>query len=177
MGTENWLSDSNHSELTFKIRHLMISNVTGKFRDVTATAVTLNNDFSKGYFTLKAVVSSLTTENEQRDQHLLNADFFDAENFPEINFVSTYIEENGKDSFTLDGDLSMKGITKPVSLQVEFGGLITDDRHGTKAGFTITGTLHRSDWGISFNRILDTGGVGLGEDVKIFSEIQLVKQK
>lgn len=177
MGTDNWISDPNHSELTFKIRHLMISNVSGAFRDFKVTAVTLNDDFSKAYITLNAAVAYLSTENEQRDKHLLGEDFFDAASFPEIKFVSTYLEKIDENLFTLTGDLTMKGVTEMVTLKVEFGGLIRDERHGTKAGFTVTGKINRSDWGISFNRVLDTGGFGLGEEVKIFGELQMIKQR
>jgi polyisoprenoid-binding protein YceI len=176
MATDSWISDSNHSELTFKIRHLMISNVSGAFRDFQATAVTLNNDFSTAYITLTAAIASLSTENEQRDKHLLSEDFFDAKNYPELKFVSTHIAKLSETAFTIDGDLIMRGFKKPVTLQAEFGGFITSEQHGTKAGFTITGKINRSDWGISFNRILDSGGVGLSEEVKIFGELQMVKQ-
>jgi polyisoprenoid-binding protein YceI len=177
MGTDNWISDPNHSELNFKIRHLMISNVSGAFKNFQVIAVTLNDDFSKAHITLTASIGSISTENEQRDKHLLSPDFFDAETYPELKFVSTYIEKINDNTFRVDGNLSMRGITNPVSLQAELGGLISDDRHGTKAGFTITGLIRRSDWGISFNRVLDTGGVGLGEEVKILSELQLIKQR
>jgi polyisoprenoid-binding protein YceI len=176
MATDNWVSDPAHSELSFKIRHLMISNVSGAFREIKVTADTLNDDFSSAHITLTAAIKSLSTENEQRDKHLLSADFFDEANYPELKFVSTYIEQLDKNEFNLSGDLTMKGVTRPVTLQVEFGGLISDERHGTKAGFTITGKLNRSDWGINFNRVLDTGGVGLEEEVKIFSDLQMLKQ-
>jgi polyisoprenoid-binding protein YceI len=176
MGTKSWVSDPNHSELVFKIRHLMISNVSGAFKDFKATAEKFNDDFSKAYITLTAAIASISTENEQRDEHLRNTDFFDVTNYPELKFVSTDIEKHTENAFTLNGDLSMKGVTKPVILQVEFGGLISAERHGTKAGFTVTGKINRSDWGISFNRLLETGGVGLGDEVKIFAELQMVKQ-
>jgi len=176
MATENWVSDPAHSELSFKIRHLMISNVSGVFKDFKVTAITLNDDFSSAHITLKAAIASLSTDNEQRDKHLLSADFFDEASYPELKFQSTFIEQLDKEEFKITGDLTMKGVTKAASLQVEFGGLISDERHGTKVGFTITGKLNRLDWGINFNRVLDTGGVGLGEEVKIFGELQMLKQ-
>jgi len=177
MGTDKWILDPNHSELTFKIRHLMISNVSGIFRDFEVTATTLNDDFSQVHVILTAPVASIDTKNEQRDKHLLSADFFDAEHFPELKFESTGIEKSGEDGFRMYGNLTLKGVTKAITLALEYGGMINGgERHGTKAGFTVSGTLNRLDWGINFNRVLETGGVGLGEQVKIFGEIQLVKQ-
>ncbi|WP_158799525.1 YceI family protein [Pedobacter sp. L105] len=171
-----WLSDPVHSELGFKIRHLMISNVSGSFKDFQVQAETDGDDFSTASISLTAKIASLSTDDEQRDTHLKNSDFFDMGNHPELTFESKEIEKVDECSFILHGDLTMKGTTKPVSLNVEFGGLVSDPTHGKKAGFTITGKIKRSEWHINFNRVLDTGDVGLGEEVKIFSELQLLKQ-
>lgn len=176
MEKERWVSDPSHSELSFRIRHLMISNVRGAFKDFQVTAETNGNDFTDAHITLTAKVASIGTENEQRDKHLRSADFFDAENFPDLKFISTSMQTSKEGNYVLHGELTLKGITKPVRLDVESGGLISDARHGTKAGFTISGSINRVDWGMSFNRALDTGGVGLGEEVRIFGELQLLKQ-
>ncbi len=125
---------------------------------------------------LTADVASITTNNEQRDAHLRAADFFGTEQYPELSFRSTKIEKAGTDEFTLLGELTLKGITKPVTLNVEFSGVTKDPWGGERAGFIVTGKINRSDWGINFNGVLETGGVMLSEEVKINGEIQLVKQ-
>ncbi|RZJ89663.1 MAG: polyisoprenoid-binding protein [Chryseobacterium sp.] len=170
-----WVLDPAHSELGFKIRHLMISNVSGAFQNFQVEAQTEDDSFSKASISVTVDVASISTGEEQRDNHLRNADFFDVGNYPTLKFLSTKIEKVDEENFILFGELTMKGITKPIKLNVEFGGVISDERHGMKAGFTVTGKIIRSEWGLSFNRILETGGVGLGEEVKIFSELQLVK--
>jgi len=176
MNKSKWITDPAHSELGFKIRHLMISNVSGAFKKFEVEAETEGNDFSNASILTMVDIVSISTGDEQRDGHLRTADFFDAGNYPDMKFLSTKMEKGEDGIFTLFGELTMKGITKPVTLAVAFGGLISDPRHGTKAGFTVTGKINRSEWGLSFNRVLDTGGVGLGEEVRIFSELQLIKQ-
>ncbi|MFL5788783.1 MAG: YceI family protein [Flavisolibacter sp.] len=176
MSTVKWLSDPAHSELNFKIRHLMISNVSGFIRSFQVEAETQGEDFSNASILLTADISSLNTNNEQRDKHLHSKDFFEVDNYPDLTFRSTNIEKMNDEIFILYGELTLKGITKAVVLHMEFSGIIKDPMRGTKAGFTVTGKINRSDWGISFNRILESGGVGLGEEVKITSEIQLAKQ-
>lgn len=171
-----WVLDPAHSELSFKIRHLMISNVSGYIKDFHVEAETPGNDFSEASIMLTAQMANLYTNDEKRDNHLRSADFFDANNFPDLKFESIKIEKVDNKTFMLYGKLTMKGITKPVTLNVEFGGIAQDAHGNDRAGFSITGKITRSDWGISFNRVLDTGGVGLGEEVKILSEIQMVKQ-
>lgn len=176
MKKSKWISDPAHSELGFKIRHLMISNVSGSFKNFQVDAEMEEHDFSNVSISLTAEVASVSTGNEQRDNHLRTADFFDVGIYPELKFVSTKVEKVDDGNFIVSGDLTMKGITKPTKLNVEFGGVISDPIHGTKAGITVSGKIKRSEWGLSFNRVLDTGGVGLGEEVSIFSEIQLLRQ-
>lgn len=176
MQQEKWISDPAHSELSFKIRHLMISNVTGTIQQFEVTAETQGEDFTTANFSLIADLHSISTNNEQRDTHLRSADFFDVEHHPRLTFISTNIEKIGDYQFLVTGDLTLKGITRPVALQVQAGGIIRSSERGTKAGFAITASINRSDWGISFNRVLDSGGVGLGETVAIIAEIQLNKK-
>jgi polyisoprenoid-binding protein YceI len=154
----------------------MISNVSGFIKHFRVEAETPEEDFSRASILLTADMNSLSTYNEQRDKHLHSKDFFEVDNYPNVTFRSTNIEKINNEKFVLNGELTLKGITNPVVLQVEFSGIIRDPERGTKAGFTITGKINRSDWGVSFNRILESGGVGLGEEVKIVSEIQLAKQ-
>lgn len=176
MATTKWVLDPMHSELGFKIKHLMISNVSGAFTKFEAVAETEADSFTTARIQLKADMNSISTNNEQRDAHLRNGDFLDTEKFPELQFVSTKIEQTGDDSFILFGDLTMKGITKPVQLNVEHSGVTKDPWGNQRAGFTVTGKIKRSDWGIAFNTVLETGGVALGEEVKLAAEIQLVKE-
>ena len=176
MATTKWTLDPLHSELGFKVKHLMISNVSGSFKDFTAVMETENDDFSKARVVLSAQVASIFTNNEQRDAHLRNSDFFEVEDYPQLTFTSTRIEQLDEDTFTMLGDLTLKGVTKPVTLTVEYSGVTNDPWGGERAGFTVNGKLNRKDFGVSYNAVLETGGVALGEEVKINAEIQMVKQ-
>lgn len=176
MSSTKWLLDTQHSELGFKIKHLMITNVSGSIKDFSAEAVTRDEDFTTAQIQLTAKTASISTNNEQRDGHLRNSDFFEVDKYPELKFVSNKMEQTDDDTYVLHGDLTMKGVTKPVKLNVEYSGVTKDPWGGERAGFSITGKINRADWGVSFNGPLETGGVVLGEEVKISSEIQLVKQ-
>ncbi len=170
-----WVLDPMHSELNFKIKHLMIANVTGSFTKFSAEAETEGDDFSNASITFSADAAGISTNNEQRDGHLKATDFFDAEKFPAIKFQSTKFEKDG-DDFLLEGNLTMKDVTAPVKLNVEFGGLAKDSWGNNKAGFTISGKIKRSDWGLNYNAALEAGGVVLSDEVKINAEIQMIKQ-
>ena len=176
MAKTKWNADLTHSELGFKIKHLMITNVPGSFKNFQAEVETDKDDFSAAQIRLTADVHSISTSNEPRDQHLRTADFFEADKHPQLIFQSTKIEKQNDDTFQLSGDLTMKGVTRPVRLSVEYNGITRDPWGGERAGFSVTGKLNRSDWGIRFNSALETGGVMLGEEVKIHAEIELVKQ-
>lgn len=121
-------------------------------------------------------MSSIFTNNEQRDAHLRNSDFFEVEKHPELYFISTKIEKTDNETFNVYGDLTMKGVTKPVKLQIEYSGVTKDPWGYERAGFSVNGKINRSDWGINFNSVMEAGGVAFGEEVKINSEVQLVKQ-
>jgi len=176
MATTKWVLDPMHSELGFKIRHLMITNISGFFKKFSAEMQTEGEDFSTASINLTVDMSSIDTNNEQRDAHLRNSDFFEVEQYPDLQFRSTRVEKLDDENFRLHGDLTMKGITKPVTLQVEYNGVTKDPWGGERAGFVVTGKINRSDWGVNFTAVLETGGVALGEEVKIHSEIQLVKE-
>jgi polyisoprenoid-binding protein YceI len=176
MATTKWVLDPSHSELGFKIKHLMISNVTGNFTKFDVEAQTEGDAFSAAKVVAKVDVASINTNNEQRDEHLRNADFFSVEAFPTMKFVSTKVERVDDDTFALYGDLTIKETTKPVKLSVEDNGLATDPWGNVKAGFSISGKINRKDFGINYNAALETGGVMLGEELKIQGEVQLVKQ-
>jgi polyisoprenoid-binding protein YceI len=166
-----WSLDPTHSEVQFKIKHLMITNVTGSFAAYSVQVSTEGDNFSNANISFEAEVASIHTANEQRDAHLKSADFFDAEQFPKISFVATSYAND-----ELVGNLTIKGITKSVKLGVEFGGISKDPWGNTKAGFTIAGKINRKDFGLNWNATLETGGVLVSEEVKINCEIQLAKQ-
>jgi len=176
MTKTNWVLDPTHSELGFKIRHLMISNVSGSFKNFKIDVKTENEDFSTAKILATVDMDSIDTKNQQRDEHLRNSDFFETDKYPELIFKSTKIEKAEEDTFILHGDLTMKGITKPVKLNLEFNGLVKDPWGGERAGFLLTGKINRHEWGINFNAALEAGGLALGEDVKIHSEVELVKE-
>jgi polyisoprenoid-binding protein YceI len=176
MSTTKWVLDPTHSELQFKIKHLMISTVTGQFNQFSATVDTEENDFTKAKIDFSADVNSISTNNEQRDAHLKNSDFFDETNHPRLTFKSDKLEKINEDEFKLEGILTMRGVSKKVNLAVELGGTTQDPWGNTRAGFTITGKIDRQDFGVSFGAVTETGGLLLGNDVKIIANVQFVKQ-
>jgi polyisoprenoid-binding protein YceI len=177
MEKTKWKGDISHSELGFKIKHLMITNVSGSFKNFDIDVETQGDDFSTAKIKATLDMASISTNNDQRDAHLRNADFFETDKYPEMKFESSKIEKIDDESFYLYGDLTFKGITKPVKLNVEHTGSVTKDpRGGERTGFSISGKINRSDWGVNFNGVLETGGLMLSEEVKINGEIQLVKE-
>jgi polyisoprenoid-binding protein YceI len=171
-----WTLDPAHSEVQFKIRHLVISNVTGAFGKFEAHVETDGDDFQTAKARFNADVNSISTGNEQRDTHLKSADFFDAANHPQLEFVSTGVVPHGDNTFTLKGDLTIRGTTKPVEVQVEFGGLTTDPWGNIKAGFEVTGKINRKDFGLNWNAMTEAGGVVVSEEVRIIATLQFIKQ-
>ena len=169
-----WAVDPAHSEMTFKVKHLMISNVKGEFKNFEVEMI--GKDFSNARLNAKVDATSIWTNNEDRDNHLKSADFFDAENYPELKFEGTSLEKNSEDTYTLTGNLTIKEVTKEVKLDVEFGGFMTDPYGNEKAGFSVNGAINRKDWGLNWNAALEAGGVMVSEQVKINAEIQLIKQ-
>ena len=176
MTTTKWSLDPTHSEIGFKIKHLMISNVSGNFNKFDVHVETNGDDFANATVTANIDVASINTNNEQRDAHLGNADFFETDKHPNIIFKSTKVEKVDDDTFNLYGDLTIKETTKPVKLSVEYSGIAKDPWGNVKTGFTINGKINRKDWGINYNAVLETGGIMLGEELKVNGEIQLVKQ-
>lgn len=176
MATTKWALDPTHSEIGFKIKHLMISNVSGKFTKFDVYAETEDEDFSKGVVSATIDVASINTNNADRDAHLRNADFFEAENYPDIIFKSEKVEVVDDESFDLFGNLTIKDITRPLRFKVEHSGVTKDPWGNTRAGFTVSGKINRKDWGITYNAALETGGVVLGDELKVEAEIQLIKQ-
>jgi polyisoprenoid-binding protein YceI len=171
-----WKIDSAHSEIQFKIRHLMITNVTGQFNRFSGSVETEGNDLTSAKIHFTAEVNSISTNNEQRDAHLKNSDFFDATTHPELVFEGERLEKLEEENYLLEGTLTMRGTSHPIKLNVENGGIITDPWGNTRVGFTVTGKIHRKDFGVSFGLGAETGNVMLSDEVKINASVQFVKQ-
>ena len=178
MATKKWVVDPTHSEIQFKVKHLMITTVTGSFNIFNVDAQTEDEDFTKAKISFTADVASISTGNEQRDAHLKSDDFFNAEKFPQVKFVATKYENVDNDgSYELYGDLTIRDITKTVKLDVEFGGVVKDPYGNTKAGFTINGKISRKDFELKWNAVTEAGGVVVSDEVRIACEVQLIEQQ
>jgi polyisoprenoid-binding protein YceI len=175
MATTKWALDPTHSELGFKIRHLMITNVSGNFNKFDVQVESNGADFDNATVSAKIEAASINTNNVQRDEHLRNADFFEVTTHPDIIFKSTKVEKLDDENYALHGNLTIKDTTHPVKLDVEYTGVAKDPYGNFKAGFSVTGKINRKDFGISYNAVLETGGVALGEEIKISAELQLVQ--
>lgn len=176
MATTKWAIDPTHSEIGFKVKHMMFTNVSGNFGTYEATISTEEDDFTKSSIEFSANIDSINTKNSDRDNHLKSADFFDAENHPKLTFVSSSFTKIDKENYELVGELSLHGITKSVKLATEFSGLMKDPWGNTKVGLNIEGKINRKDWGLNWNSALETGGVLVSEEVKLNIELQLLKQ-
>lgn len=171
-----WTIDPTHSEVLFKVKHLVISNVTGSFNVFEGAAETSADDFNDAKITFSANVDSIDTNQAQRDAHLKSADFFDVANFPKLEFTSTSFSKKGDREYILKGDLTLHGVTKPVELAVEYGGTAKDPYGQTKAGFEVTGKLNRSEYGLTWNAATEAGGVVVSDEVKLLATVQVIKQ-
>ena len=177
MANTKWVADPTHSEIVFKIKHLMISTVTGRFNEFSASAETETpDDFNTASnIMFSANISSIDTKNEQRDTHLKSDDFFNAEKYPQLKFVGKKLSINGSEG-SLEGDLTIRETTKPLKLDVEYGGIVTDPYGQTKAGFTLTGKIKRKEFGLTWDAVTEAGSVVVSDEIKLQVEIQLVKQ-
>jgi polyisoprenoid-binding protein YceI len=176
METTKWTLDPTHSELQFKIKHLMISTVTGQFNKFDAAIESDGDDITNAKVSMTADIDSISTNNEQRDAHLRTGDFFDAENHPQLSFKSERFEKINDEEYKLHGVLTMRGVSRPVVLNVEHGGIVQDPWGGTRTGFTFTGKVNRSEFGVSFGVVAEAGKVMLADEVKILGNVQFVKQ-
>ena len=171
-----WVIDPLHSEVHFKVKHLVISTVTGSFGQYEGQVELVGDDFDGAKVSFSADISSISTGSEQRDGHLKSADFFDVEQFPKLTFVSTSMTKTGDDTYSLVGDLTLHGVTKPVTLKAEYGGQMQDFYGQTKAGFEINGTIKRKEFGLTWDGVTEAGGVVVSDDVRLVFNIQLTKQ-
>lgn len=172
-----WQVDYSHSDIQFKVRHMMISSVRGRFEEFAAVI-----DFDPDNMTNTAVevtipLKSINTRDDKRDEHLRSADFFDVENHPNMIFKSTRVEQDNERNGRLIGDLTIRGVTKEVTLDVEYAGMAKAPWGTTSAGFSATGKLNRKEFGLNWNAALETGGVLVGDDVQIAIELEIVKEE
>ncbi|HEY1010871.1 MAG TPA: YceI family protein [Daejeonella sp.] len=170
-----WVLDPTHSEVLFKVKHLVISTVTGTFKVFNGSFETENEDFSNADIEFSLDANSIDTNQEQRDAHLRSADFFDAEKFPVISFKSTSFIKKG-DDYELTGDLTVKNVTKRVKLDVELGGVATDAYGNEKAGFEITGKISRKEFDLTWSAVTEAGAIVVGDEIKLNINLQFAKQ-
>jgi polyisoprenoid-binding protein YceI len=170
----NWQIDASHSHVGFSVKHMMIATVRGTFEKYSGTLELNTDDLTQSKIEGEIEVTSINTREENRDQHLRSGDFFDAENHPKILFKSTKIEHVEGNEYKVTGDITIRGVTKPIVLDAEFAGVHKDPWGGTRTGFTVTGSLNRKDFGVNFNAALETGGVLVGDKVKLELEVEAV---
>lgn len=170
-----WAVDPTHSEVQFKVKHLVISTVTGFFRSFSGHASTHSDDFDGATVSFELDVNSIDTNQADRDGHLKSDDFFGADSFPKIKFEQGILSKTGS-QYALEGDLTIRDVTQRVRLQVELGGVMLDPYGNTKAGFEVNGKISRSAFGLKWNAVTEAGGVVVGDEVKLIFNIQLVKQ-
>ncbi|MDP3681258.1 MAG: YceI family protein [Flavobacterium sp.] len=176
MSTTKWVIDPTHSEIGFKVKHMMFTNVSGKFSKFDATIEAEDNDFENAKIEFTGAIDSITTGNADRDTHLLSPDFFDAAQFPEIKFSATSFTKINEGEYELVGDLTLHGVTKSVKLAAEYGGLMKDPWGNTKMALALEGKINRKDWGLNWNSALETGGVLVSEEVRLNIELQFLQQ-
>lgn len=176
MATTKWALDPMHSEVQFKIKHLVISTVTGSFKTFQGSAQSEGDDFENAQIEFTLDVDSVDTNQEQRDQHLKAEDFFNAAQYPQIKFQSTSFTKTGGSDYQLVGDLTIKDVTKSVTLAAEYGGTAVDFYGNTKAGFEVTGKINRKEFNLSWGGITEAGAIVLGDEVKLIINVQFAKQ-
>ncbi len=171
----SWQLDTVHSHVGFSVKHLMVATARGTFKTYTGSVQLDQKDFTKSVFQGEIDVASIDTGNADRDNHLRNNDFFDVANHPKITFKSTSIEHKSEGDYVVHGDLTIRGVTRPVALEVEYTGTAKSLYGHHVAGFTVRGTINRKDFGVSFNAPLETGGIALGEKVKLELDIEAIE--
>lgn len=171
-----WKIDPAHSEIEFKVKHLMITNVTGHFAGYDATLTSEKDDFSDANINFEADVNTISTKNSQRDEHLKSPDFFDTAKYPKISFLSTGVKKKDEEGLVLTGDLTIRDVTRPVELDVEYTGTLVDPWGQTKAGFELKGKINRKDFGLTWSATTEAGGLVLSDDVRLALAVQMVKQ-
>lgn len=172
-----WSFDKTHSKVQFDISHMVISEVSGRFQKYEGTVLADKDDFSDAKIDFSIDVKSIDTDDEKRDQHLRSPDFFDAAKYPKITFKSKSMKKVGENKYKLTGDFTLHGVKKTIELDVVYGGTVKDPYGNIKAGFKVTGVINRTDFGLKYNSIIDSGGLMIGEEVTITCKFELIKQK
>lgn len=172
-----WKIDNSHSKIGFEVSHLVFSTVDGRFTKFDGNITTEGDDFTTAKIDITIDVNSINTDNEKRDQHLKSDDFFNAEKFPNIKFVGKSMKKVSDNKYKLIGDFTMRDVTKQIELDVTFNGIIKDSWGNQRAGFKLKGTINRMDYGLSWNKLLETGGAVVGKDVDLLITVQLIKSK
>jgi polyisoprenoid-binding protein YceI len=172
----HWGIDVSHSEIQFKVKHMMITNVTGNFSEFDGSVESDGTNFEKAKIEFKANVASISTNSEQRDNHLKSDDFFSVANYPNLTFTEGILISTGDDTFDLSGNLTIKDVTKSVTLKAELGGIDKDPWGNEKVGFSLSGKINRKDFGLTWNALTESGGMLVSEEIRLIAEIQLVKK-
>jgi polyisoprenoid-binding protein YceI len=172
-----WEIDPAHSEIQFRAKHLVISTVTGGFHSFEGKVETEDDDFENAKVTFSADVDSISTNKEQRDNHLKSDDFFNAEDYPQLTFASTSVKKTGDQQYKMTGDLTIRDITREIELNVMHGGTVTDQNGDTKAGFEIEGSLKRKEFGLRWDEVTEAGNVIVGDKIKLLLNVEVVKSQ
>ncbi|MBU0476113.1 MAG: YceI family protein [Bacteroidetes bacterium] len=172
-----WNFDTAHSEVGFSVTHMLISETDGFFKEYIGSVVSTSDDFQNAEIKFEAKAASIFTDNEKRDKHLVSPDFFDAEKFPTLTFNGKSFTKVDDKNYKLVGDLTIKGVTKEVTLDVKYNGTINDPWGNTRAGFKITGEVDRFPFGLTWNAALETGGLVVSKEVALNIKIELIKEK
>jgi polyisoprenoid-binding protein YceI len=170
-----WTIDKDHTEIRFKAKHLMITTVTGQFREYEAKVDTTDDNFDSALISFTAKTSSIDTGNTQRDDHLRSDDFFNAGQFPDLTFVAKGLEKKAEGEFVMTGDMTIRDVTRSIALNVEFAGIVQDPWGQTKAGFTFDGKLNRKDFGLKFHVVNEAGNLLVSDEIRLLGEVQLLK--
>jgi len=173
--TSKWVLDNAHSEISFKVKHLVVTTLTGKFDAFEGSVESPSDDFNGATIQFSADINSINTGNADRDGHLKSDDFFNAGSFPKLTFKSTSFTKNGE-QYKLTGDLTIRDVTKTIELDVEFGGSAVDPWGNTKAGFELNGKIKRKEFGLKWDALTEAGGAVVSDEVKLHLNVQLVKQ-
>jgi polyisoprenoid-binding protein YceI len=171
-----WVPDPSHSQIGFKVKHLMVTNVRGTFKDYKADILSTGEDFFNAEIDISIYPASIDTGDAMRNTHLASPEFFDVEKFKVIDFKATRFVKNSKSEYTMHGNLTIKEVTKKIKLDVEFNGMVNDPWGVKRAAFEVTGKISRNDFGLTWNKALETGGLMVGDEVDIKCDIQLIQQ-
>lgn len=176
MAKTQWSLDPMHSEIQFKVKHMMISTISGEFNKFDASLETEGDDFTQAKATFTADVDSISTKNEQRDGHLKSPDFFDVPQHPQVTFESEKLEKKDDENYVLTGNLTLKGVTKQVVLDVINNGVIVDPYGNHRTGFEVMGKINRKDFGLTWHQLTEAGGLVVSDEVRLFANVEFVKQ-